>query len=251
MPVALIAGPTQLQSIVRPSMVWSHRAYPRFATKDMSNSTETVQAFPLQWPAGWRRCESHQRERARFSKRVAQRSSHIDQVWMRKQELSIAEATTRVLEELQRMGIGRDDIVISSNLRLRLDGLPASAQSAPKDPGTVVYWRSGTGTRCMAIDRYDRVQDNLAAIAATLDAMRSIERHGGATILDRAFQGFVALPAPRAWWQVLELKEPNPTRAEIEAAHRRLAMKHHPDRGGDADRMSDINAARDQGLAAL
>jgi hypothetical protein len=217
----------------------------------MSNTTETVQAFPLQWPAGWRRCEPHQRERARFSKRVAHRSIHSDHVSMRKQDLSIAEATTRVLEELQRMGMDREDIVISSNLRLRLDGMPASGQSQPQDVGVAIYWRNGTGTRCMAIDAYDRVQDNLAAIAATLDAMRAIERHGGATILDRAFQGFIALPAPRAWWQVLELAGPNPTRAELEAAHRRLISKHHPDKGGDVEIAADVNTARDQGLEAI
>jgi hypothetical protein len=225
----------------------------------MSNSTETVQAFPLQWPAGWRRCEPHQRERAKFGKSVPQyrdrwengRVVGRERSYDRREALSIAEATARVLEELQRMGVDRDDVVISTNLRLRLDGLPASAQSAPKDPGAAVYWRSGTGTRCMAIDRYDRVQDNLAAIAATLGYMRGIDRHGGASILDRAFQGFVALPAPRAWWQVLELKGPNPTRAELEAQHRRLAMKHHPDRGGDPERMADINAARDQGMEAI
>ncbi len=225
----------------------------------MSNSTETVQAFPLQWPTGWRRCEPHQRERAKFGKSVPQyRTKYVNGVaagtersYDRRESLTIAEATKRVLEELQRMGIGDDDIVISSNLRLRLDGLPASGQAAPQDPGAAVYWRNGAGTRCMAIDRYDRVQDNLAAIAATLDAMRAIERHGGATILDRAFQGFVALPAPRAWWQVLELKDHHATRAQIMDAHRRLIAKHHPDKGGDTEIAADINAARDQGLEAI
>ena len=36
---------------------------------------------------------------------------------------------------------------------------------------------------------------------------------------------------------------------EIDRAHRRLAKEHHPDRGGSPVRMSEINAARDQGLA--
>lgn len=213
--------------------------------------SETIQRYPLQWPAGWHRTGSIHRERARFNKKVSQNSNYSDHVYTRSQELTIAEATQRVIEELQRMEIDPDDVVISSNLRTRLDGLPISKQAAPDDPGAAVYWRSGSGTRCMAIDRYDRVQDNLAAIAATLGYMRGIDRHGGASILDRAFQGFVALPAPRAWWQVLELADHRATRAQITDAHRRLAMKHHPDRGGDPDRMSDINAARDQGLEAI
>jgi hypothetical protein len=98
----------------------------------------------------------------------------------------------------------------------------------------------------MAIDRYERVADNLAAIAATLEAMRAIERHGGAEILDRAFTGFAALPAPEQPWQTLGLETSRPTRDQVEEAHRRLAMKHHPDRGGDHDAMARINAARDQ-----
>lgn len=221
--------------------------------------SETIQRFPLQWPAGWRRTQPAQRERAKFGKSVTTyRTKYVNGVASgteqghdRKEALTIAEATTRVLEELERMGVGADDIVISSNLRLRLDGLPASGQANPDDCGAAVYWRSGSGTRCMAIDRYDRIQDNLAAIAATLDAMRAIDRHGGATIMDRAFQGFVALPAPVAWWQVLGLTSHNATKEDINSAFRRLAMQHHPDMGGDADRMADINAARDQGLEAI
>lgn len=214
--------------------------------------SEPISAFPLQWPAGWRRTEPHRRERAKFSKGERQYGTVPGSgSWVRRKDLTINDGLQRVLTELQRMGIDRDDMVISTNLRTRLDGLPASGQRAPDDPGAAVYWRNGSGTRCMAIDRYDMVQDNLAAIAATLDAMRAIERHGGATILDRAFQGFVALPAPRAWWQVLELKGPNPTLADIEAAHRRLISKHHPDKGGDVEIAADINAARDQGLEAI
>lgn len=202
----------------------------------------------MQWPAGWRRTGAVLRERAKFgNKGKGWRDGHYDG----KTSLTINQALQRVLDELDRMDIHKEDIVISTNLPVRLDGLPASGRAQPDDPGAAVYWRNGAGTRCMAIDRYDRVQDNLAAIAATLDAMRSIDRHGGATIMDRAFQGFVALPAPRAWWQVLELNGPNPTRAEIEAAHRRLISKHHPDKGGDVEIAADINAARDQGLEAI
>lgn len=194
--------------------------------------TEPIQSFPLSWPAGWRRLERWQRERARFSR--------FDQ------RLSVLDGITRVLGELARMGIDRDDVVISTNVPTRLDGLPKSNTAEPADPGVAVYWRSGKGSRCMAIDRYDRVADNLAAIAATLDAMRAIERHGGAAILDRAFAGFAALPAPEQPWQVLGLQTSRPTREQVEDAFRRLAMKHHPDRGGDPAEMARINAARDE-----
>jgi DnaJ-domain-containing protein 1 len=102
----------------------------------------------------------------------------------------------------------------------------------------------------MAIDIYDRVADNIAAIAATLEAMRAIERHGGGAILDRVFEGFVALPAPEQWFTILGVSA-QASSDEIEDAYRRLAMKHHPDRGGDGQEMARINAARDEGMEAL
>ncbi len=219
---------------------------------------EVKQAYPLDWPPTWRRTSMHLRKRAKFVKQV----NGYQDVWrngqkvkeygrLRDRELSVSDATLRVRAELERMGIDSDDVVISSNVELRLDGLPRSGQRQPADPGACVYWRKGKTARCMAIDLYDRVEDNLAAIAATLDAMRAIERHGGAAILDRAFMGFAALPAPEQPWQVLELETSFPTRQEIDEAHRRLAMKHHPDRGGSHDAMSRINTARDELLARL
>lgn len=201
--------------------------------------SQAAQAFPLQWPAGWRRTPSYQRTTAKF-KRADQR-------------LNVGDGASRVYRELAAMGIAEHKIILSSDLRLRLDGKPYSDQATGSmDPGVAVYWQDGAQQRCMAIDRYDRIADNLAAVAATIEAMRAIERHGGALILDRAFQGFTALPAAETWWQVLKLSGPNATRQEIELAHRRLAMEHHPDRpGGNNELMAQINRARDLGFAAL
>ena len=205
----------------------------------------TATAYPLDWPIGWKRTQA--RTRAKFVGKAGSytpASAGQAPSWQPKQALTIAQATDRVRAELQRMHVPHWDVVISTNLQLRNDGLPRSGQSNPADPGAAVYWKSGKSWRCMAIDRYDRVQDNLAAIAATLDAMRAIERHGGAAILDRAFTGFTALPAPEQPFQVLGVGA-NASRDEIEDAYRKLAAKHHPDRGGDSDQMARINAARD------
>src|SRR5690606_17605504 len=153
---------------------------------------------------GWRRTPAQERTRARFSRQERVASSYTPgQTYTRKANLTISQGTDRVAAALSAIGAWTDETVVSTNLALRLDGLPRSGQRAPDDPGVAVYWRKGKGFRCIAIDRYDRVQDNLAAIAATLEAMRAIDRHGGAEILDRAFTGFVALPQPEQWWQVL------------------------------------------------
>lgn len=207
-----------------------------------------TEAYPLFWPQGWKRTSQHSRIRAKFGKRTFVDRGTNDQGqrmgWHTKGALSIAQGTERVLNVLDQMGYN-SSVIISSNLMLRNDGLPRSGQREPEDPGVAVYWGNGQEARCIAVDQYDRVADNLAAIAATLEAMRAIERHGGAAILERAFTGFTALPAPEQPWQTLGLDTSRPTREQVEDAYRRLAMKHHPDRGGDVGEMARINAARD------
>jgi hypothetical protein len=219
----------------------------------------TISAYPLQWPVGWRRTDDYARTRARFGKAGRQERSGDQTRWISSRDLTIAEGTGRVLLELQRMGVQRDDLVLSTNLRLRLDGMPASGQAEPRDPGVAVYWTDGAADkpRVMAIDIYDRVADNLAAVAATLEAMRAIERHGGAAILERAFTGFTALPAPivagmkRPWRDVLGAMDARVTADWIQARYRMLASQYHPDRGGDPAKMAELNTARDEALKDL
>lgn len=211
----------------------------------------TITAFPLSWPTGWKRTPADARTPGRFG--VAKTTpggykSHSS-------ELSVSQATTRLFNELARLGAPHADIILSTNLVLRLDGLPRSGQAAPGDPGAAVYWRDPYNgqPRSMAIDQYTRVEQNIAALAATIEAMRAIERHGGAVVMERAFTGFAALPAPgaaRAWWEVLGVAQ-SATAEEIKAAHRSLASKHHPDRGGTAEQMAAINKARDEALRNL
>jgi hypothetical protein len=198
----------------------------------------TIPAFPLTWPAGWKRTGTAGRSSAKFG--TTKRSAS-------KQRLTIAEAVARVRETLDRMGIHDDDLVISTNLKLRLDGFPMSAQPEPADPGAAVYWRQrNSPMRCMAIDQYDRVADNIAAIAATLEAMRSIERHGGAAILERAFTGFTALEAPtHVDWQSVLGVGPGASMNDVRDAYRRLRSHHHPDRGGDPEAFKRVQEAYD------
>jgi hypothetical protein len=205
----------------------------------------TTDAYPLAWPPGWKR--ANQRARAKFLGKVS-RSTGEPGGWSPKQALTIEQAMQRLRAELRRFGVSDSQTTISTNLRLRQDGCPMSGQAQPQDPGVAVYWKDGKQSRCIATDRYTKVQDNIAAIAATLEAMRAIERHGGAEILDRAFTGFAALPAPEQPWQVLGL-DSHATKDQVREAYRRLARDHHPDRGGDEQQMMRINSARDALLA--
>lgn len=217
----------------------------------------TITAYPLCWPAGWRRIPASSRAHGHFSKGERQYSSSGSGSWMRRRDLTVNDAVQRVLAELQRLGVLNGDAIISTNVPVRLDGLPRSNLAEPADPGVAVYWRRplDNGMQCMAVDRYLRVADNLAAIAATLEALRAIERHGGAAILDRAFTGFAALPSTveaQHWRDVLEFAaDARLTRADIDERYKRLRSREHPDKGGTAEGFQAVQRAYEQACAEV
>ena len=213
--------------------------------------SEEIKSYPLCWPSGWKRSASHRR--AKFSS--LGRNSEGRRGWPT--QLTVAQALKRVIDELGRMGVPDWNVIVSTNIATRRDGLPYSNQAEPKDSGAAVYWKDRKDARkCIAIDHYDRVADNLAAIAATLDAMRAIERHGGAEILQRVFMGFTALPAPDdSWWRVFQFDNREQAlrlgTPALEARFRELAKLHHPDAGGSADAFQKLVDAKEQALAEL
>ena len=184
-------------------------------------------AYPLSWPAGVPRT------------RTPQRSAFG--------EVTIHRAAKELTWEIERMR-GRLP-VISTNLELRNDGLPYSKQRPISDPGVAVYFTRNGRQMVFACDRWNRIEHNMRAITKTIEAMRGIERWGSSDLMERAFAGFEALPAPDPWWKVLGLSGPNATRSEISAAYRKASQEAHPDRpGGSHDKMAAVNAARDEGL---
>lgn len=209
----------------------------------MTTNVNNASRYPLSWPASWKRTVNTAREHARF--RNAKRS------WSQGQSLTVAEGLSRLQAELDRLGVKDGDVVISTNLVTRLDGFPRSGQPEPTDPGVALYFRLKGHDRCLACDRYRRVADNMAAIAAHIDALRAIERYGVGT-LDQAFAGYTALPAPMAdavaWWEVLRLERASATKATVDEAYRALARRFHPDAGGSTEDMTKITLARDAAL---
>lgn len=205
----------------------------------------SITRYPLQWPFGWKRTEPSDLKNGRFTQKKEVWSEWSKSYQKQTKTLSISGALDRISTEMHAMGVSHEDWLISSNLDVRLDGLPRSNQRAPTDSGVAVYWRSDGQDRVMAIDQYDTVEANLAAIAATLSAMRAIERHGGASILNRAFQGFDALPAPNKladWWEVIGVDK-NADKDTVKSAYQRKASFAHPDKGGSDDAMAALNKA--------
>lgn len=178
----------------------------------------TATRFPLSWPAGRPRTAAHRRERPKF--KVS----------------SFTSARDGLLDELRRLGAR--DVVLSTNVEVRQDGLPYAGRRNPDDPGVAVYFRRKGRDVAFACDRWHSVEHNMRAIADAVACIRTIERRGTGEMVDAAFTGFQQLPAgpaQRAWSEVLGVKAHDAPVAVIDA-YRELAKRHHPDRnpGDDA-----------------
>lgn len=186
-----------------------------------------AEAFPLTWPAGW--------------KRTGQRKKSLFAV------STVGAASAKVFHELKLLGTTR--VVVSTNLRLRRDGLPYSDQSQPEDGGVAVYFVYKDKQMCFACDTYRRIQENIIAIAKTIEALRGMERWGASQMMERAFSGFAALPAKtedRHWSTVLGLTR-GASPAQIDARYKELARQANVDFGQGAEIvLKELNVARDQ-----
>lgn len=202
-----------------------------------------TEAYPLKWPDGWPRTPAHKRQEAPFR---TQSHSERSLIGGRRQPkaLMIADALQRIQQQIDLLGATYT--VLSSNVELRLDGKPRSGAKPPDDPGVALYFQLRGKSTVMPCDRYNRAADNIAAIAAHIDAVRRIERYGVGTI-EQMFSGFQAIrgPGPKSWREVLGIKPSTVVTIESIAQRvRELAKLHHPDvAGGGHSRMAEINAA--------
>ncbi len=206
------------------------------------------QRYPLSWPTGWKRTPAYERLPARFSRKERTSYASGQSTWLRQRMLTVADSLDRLELELNRLGASSE--ILSTNVQVRLDGLPRSGQREPDDPGAAVYFTLHGKPRCLACDRWIRVADNIAAIAAHVSAIRAVDRYGVGT-MDQAFAGYAQLPpSTEEWWAILGVDRVASVE-QIESAFRALARKHHPDAGGSNQIMARLNQARDTGLRSV
>lgn len=176
---------------------------------------DEIKAYPLIWPIGYKRTPAADRVKSRFSQTFdrAQRSLHLE------------------VERLR-----ATDLVISTNLRYRNDGMLYASEIGRRidDPGVAIYFKYKGKQISMCCDKYLLIWENIFALAMGIEAIRGMERWGVSEFLDRAFTGFTAIPERTglSFWGILGL-DPTKDTDVIRKAYYAEAKKNHPDQGGD------------------
>ncbi len=159
----------------------------------------------------------------------------------RRSPFRAAYAKTLDLLEYELAKLNAKDILIQAYLDradIRNDGWPRSS-ARPKEPGIIVTFQSnGSSAMSFPCDRFDGWEDNLRAVALTLESLRAADRYG-VTGNREQYRGFAALPpksdgrgaavsfiARVTGWPESQVK------SDPQGAYRIAARACHPDTGG-------------------
>lgn len=199
-----------------------------------------IEKFPLCWPVSYKR--TRYPSRSRFGITTA-----------------FGKARDEMFKQVEMLVsyYDRSTIILSSNVALRLDGIPYAGMKQPEDKGVALYFKYKDKQVVLCCDKWDKVEHNIWAIAKTVEAMRGIERWGVSDFLEHSFTGFAALPPPttetqkRVWWAVMGYSQQPDTVswnwAGVEAQYKSLAKKLHPDMpGGSTAAFQELQAAFDE-----
>jgi hypothetical protein len=123
-------------------------------------------AYPLAWPIGYKRTKS--RTKSLFKQTPDNAQKHLR-------------------DEISRLGAS--NLIVSSNCMVRNDGFVYSDMSNSKieDPGVAIYFKYKGKEITMCCDTYERVWENIYALAKGIESIRAIERYGISEFMERAF----------------------------------------------------------------
>lgn len=195
----------------------------------------SVQAYPLTWPQGfprWKGGRSGGGFRTDFDGALRN---------VRKSLEAFAKDSGKAVSSP----------ILSSNIDL--NPLTSNSGKRPADPGVAVWFTWDGLQVCIPVDRYDTPAANLQAIHHIIEARRTELRHGTLALVRATFTGFVSLPPPRGWRNVLDF-EPHRrlTPEDIASRYKALSKQRHPDMpGGSAEAMAELNNARDAAIKEI
>jgi hypothetical protein len=148
--------------------------------------------------------------------------------------------------------LGATDIIVSSNVPVRPDGLLYADNKRLDDPGIAVYFNFKKKPLVMARDAFISVAGNLRTLGLAIEAFRQLERHGGSFMFEKAFTSFLAIAPPnwrKPWREVFGIK-PDWT-GDIAELYRAKARTRHPDAGGNDTLMAELNVAYEEARREL
>lgn len=183
-----------------------------------------IEAYPLNWPYDYPR--SKNRLRGRF-------------------RTTFARARDGVVAEIKRLG-GKNAI-ISTNIPLKLDGMPYATFRPLEDTGVAVYFTFKNNSTVLCCDKWLHVEDNLYAVQLTIEAMRGMDRWGCSEMLNRIFTGFKALADPnqqhRHWTEIFGATLLD-SYEKVKSIYREKCMECHPDKPtGSAEKFHELQNA--------
>lgn len=142
--------------------------------------------------------------------------------------------------------LGAKDIIVQAGFQLneiRNDGWPRGGRR-PSHPAVILSFRDSSGTPLsFPCDTYDDHEDNLRAIALSLQALRAVNRYG-VTKGHEQYRGFAQLPAADpnfarnmavVYFSKLTGWSEQQVKNDPQGAYRLAARATHPDHGGSAD----------------
>ncbi|MFA9517981.1 DnaJ domain-containing protein [Halopenitus sp. H-Gu1] len=189
----------------------------------------------IEWPTGFERTSADTRERNRSF------------------EATIADTTSAIATEMDRMGVDDWRASTGSGGAYTLEtGLPKH-NANPEDPGFVLRWSDDGEQFAVACDAYSRLRDNLRTVylwvhETRMRGQRSVKT-GDAEFAaarlppaDETDDVVVADGATEAPHEVLEI-QPDASEAVVKAAAREKKAEHHPDAGGDEQAFKRVVSA--------
>jgi hypothetical protein len=186
-----------------------------------------TEAYPLAWPEGWPRTPSYRRENDNRFGRGG---------------ITVGRARDQLMDELRRLGA--TDVVVSTNVPIKADGLLYADNKRLDDPGIAVYFKFKKKSLVMARDAFTSVAGNLRTLGLAVEHLRGLERHGGSFMFEKAFTSFLAIAPPdwkKPWREVFGVKAD--WQGDIAALYREKARTRHPDAGGNDTLMAELNIA--------
>lgn len=129
-------------------------------------------------------------------------------------------------------------IVVQAYLKpdqIRNDGWPRSS-ARPSEPGIIIGFSGKSGDLSYPCDTYKKYEDNIRAVALSLEALRTVDRYG-VTRNNEQYKGWAKLPPAPAVMTVADATHfltmhsgifPG-SRDQLQEAYRAAARKLHPD----------------------